>query len=335
MNNFSWYDATTLKEAQNEADTTVSDMLNKDKKGSSIIKSGGIDVMDLMKEGLITPEKIVNIRNIPGLDKIEFDTKKGVRIGANVTLSDIEKNSVIRDNYQALQLSVSKAATPQLRNMSTIAGNLGQRTRCWYFRSVEHDCLRKGGSTCFAKNGENDYHAVMNNGSCASVHASSIATALLAFGAVLEIALENGEKKEVPIENFFVTPYENIKNENVLKSGEIITAIVLPAVNNKTKSYYIKQGARQSYDWALADVAVVVELSGKKCKNARIALGAASPVPIRANSAESILTNEGISESSAKAAAEAAMEKATPLEKNAYKVAIFKSILQRAILKTV
>ncbi len=335
MKKISWYNATTLQEAQQEVDATASSLLSGAGKGSAILKSGGIDVLDLMKEGLIAPQKVVNIRNIPGLDKIEYNSKSGLRMGANVTLSSIEKNNDVKTNYKALQLAVAKAATPQLRNMSTIGGNLGQRTRCWYFRSIDHECLRKGGNTCFAKNGENEYHAVINNGTCASVYASSVATALMAYDAIIEIAGENGQKKEVPIEEFFVTPYQDVRKENILKGGEIITAVMLPSVNDKIKSHYIKQGARQSYDWALADVAVVAEVSGKKCKDAKVVLGAASPVPMRSKEAESILMRDGINESSAKLAAEAAMEKATPLEKNGYKVAIFKAILQRAIMKTV
>ena len=268
------------------------------------------------------------------MDKIEYDTKKGLKIGANVTLAEIESSADIKTNYLALNLAAAKAATPQLRNMSTIAANLGQRTRCWYFRSIDHECLRKGGSTCFAKNGENEYHAVLNNGTCASVHASSIATALMAFDASVEIVDGNGKTKSVAINEFFVTPYSDISTENILKPGELITSINLPAVNSKIKSYYIKQGARQSYDWALADVAIVLELSGKKCKSAKVALGAASPVPLRVKEAEEILVSNGISESSAKSAAEATMAKATPLEKNAYKVSIFKTIVQRAIMKT-
>ncbi len=335
MKNFSWFEATTIKEAQQQVNATVSSLLQGANSEKAILKSGGIDVMDLMKEGLIAPEQIVNIKKVQGLDKIAYNEKKGLRIGANATLASIEKSSEIKNNYLALHQAVAKAATPQLRNMSTLGGNLGQRTRCWYFRSIDHHCLRKGGDTCYAQNGENEFHAVMNNGTCASVHASSVATALMAFDAKIEILSEGGQQKEVAIKDFFVTPYQDIKQENVLKPGEIITAVVLPAVNKRTKSYYIKQGARQSYDWALADVAVVVELAGSKCKSAKVALGAATPVPIRSEVAEKQLVDNGISASSAKKAADLALEKATPLEKNGYKVTIFKTILQRAILKTV
>ncbi|MFY0652284.1 MAG: FAD binding domain-containing protein [Cyclobacteriaceae bacterium] len=333
MNRISWYNATTISEAQKEADATVSTVM--DSQSGSIIKSGGIEVMDLMKEGLINPEKIVNVRTIPGLDIIEFNKKTGMRIGANVLLAEVEKSPEIRDKYPVLQMAVSKAATPQLRNMSTLGGNLAQRTRCWYFRSIDHPCFRKGGSTCYAQNGENDYHAIMNNGGCASVHASSVATALMVLDAQVEIVDAKGSTKTVSIDKFFVTPYENIKTENILKPGEIITAIIIPNESARLKTSYIKQGARQSYDWALADVAVALEMSGGKVKSARIALGAASPVPMRIADAEEILAGNNISESLAAKAAEVAMERATPLKKNGYKVPIFKAIIKRAILKTV
>ena len=333
MNRISWFEATSLEEAQKEVDSTVSNLLS-GADGTAVMKSGGIDVLDLMKEGLIAPEKIVNIRNIPGLDTISFDEKQGLTIGSNVTLSELESHADIKSTYLALHQAVAKAATPQLRNMSTIGGNLAQRTRCWYFRSIHHRCLRKGGISCFAKNGENEYHAVINNGTCASVHASSIATALMAFGASIEIASADGTR-EVAMERFFVAPYQQPTTENVLRSGEIITRIKVPSVSKRTKSYYIKQGARESYDWALADVAFVAEITGSKCKNARVVLGAASPVPMRSEEAETVLNERGITESSAQAAAEAAMERATPMEKNGYKVAIFKSIVKRAVLQTV
>lgn len=335
MKKISWFEAKSLEEAQQEANATVADFFENKKDDGAILKSGGIDVLDLMKEGLIAPDRIVNIRNIPNLDQITYDPKKGLEIGANVTLSQLEESDVVRTHYLALQQSVAKAATPQLRNMSTLGGNLAQRTRCWYFRSIDHPCFRKGGFTCFAKRGENVYHAILNNGGCCSVYASSIATALLALEARVEILTTSGERKQVAIHDFFVPPHVDASTENILKPGEIITAVTISPLNKGVKSYYIKQGARASFDWALADVAVVLELSGKRCKKARIALGAASPVPLRVEEAEAILEQEGVSTQTAKKAADAAMEKATPLDKNEYKVAIFKSIINRAIAKTI
>ncbi len=335
MKKISWFEATSIEEAQREVNATVSDFLGKENASGAIIKSGGIDVMDLMKEGLIAPDRIVNMRNIPGLDQIKYDPKKGLEIGANVTLSEIENHTDIMTNYLALQRSVAKAATPQLRNMSTLGGNLAQRTRCWYFRSIDHPCLRKGGFICYAKQGENEYHSIMNNGGCSSVYASSVATALLALEAQVQIVSKDGTQKQIAVKDFFVPPHVDASRENILKPGEIITSVTIPPVSKGQKSYYIKEGTRSSFDWALADVAVVLEMSGKKCKKARIALGAAAPVPLLAEAAESILVDEGVSEATAKKAADAAMENATPLEKNGYKVAIFKTIIKRAIEKTI
>jgi len=336
MNKFSWYEAKSAEEALEKVNATVSDILAKNGYPSSaIFKAGGIDVLDLMKEGLVRPGMVINIRNIPGLDEIAYDPKSGLRIGANATLSKMEANPEIRDKYLALHQAVSHAGTPQLRNSATLGGNLAQRTRCWYFRSIDHQCYRKGSGTCFAQEGENEFHAIIRNQPCASVHSSSVSTALLAFNARVEILSSNGKKREVKMEDFFVHPSVDSRTENVLNANEMITAVMVPPVDENTKSYYIKQGARESHDWAMADVAVVAEISGNRCKKAEIALGAAAPVPIKAKDAADSLSGAVINESSASKAGEIAMKDATPLAKNGYKVPMFKTIIKRAILKTV
>ena len=198
MNKFSWYDAKTVEEALTQANATASEALQPGaSENAAIFKCGGSDLLDLMKEGLLKPHKIINIRNIPGLDRIAYDRRKGLRIGANATLSQIASESVVKENYLALYQAVTHAATPQIRNTASLGGNLAQRTRCWYFRSIDHECLRKGGSSCFARHGENEHHAIMENGLCVSVHASSVATALMAFDARVEITGAKGRKKEV------------------------------------------------------------------------------------------------------------------------------------------
>ncbi len=334
MNRFSWYDATTIEEALAQVSTTVSQTLQPETpQNAAVFKSGGIDLLDLMKEGLSEPQKIVNIKNITGLDRITFEKKKGLRIGANVTLSQIESDALIKADYLALHLAAGCVGTPQLRNMATLGGNLAQRTRCWYFRSIDHPCLRKGGITCFAKHGENEYHAILGNDFCVSVHASSVATALMAFGARVEITGVRGQKKEVPMEKFFVLPEEDLSRETILEPKELITAVIIPPVTADTRSYYIHQGARKSHDWPLADAAVVMELSGSFCKNAVIIIGSAAPVPLRSETAAQALTGKIVNEESATVAAEASMKRASPLAKNAYKVPLFKAIIKRAILK--
>ncbi len=334
MNRFSWYDATTVEEALAQVSATVAQTLQPETAdNTAVFKSGGIDLLDLMKEGLAKPKKIINIKNITGLDQITYDQKKGLRIGTNATLSQIASDDRIKTDYLALHLSAVHAATPQLRNMSSIGGNLLQRTRCWYFRSIDHPCLRKGGGTCFARNGENEHHAILENDSCVSVHASSVATALMAFNARVEITGTRGRKREVPMEKFFVLPEEDLSRETILEPKELITAVIIPPATANTRSYYINQGARKSHDWPLADVAVVMELSGATCKSAIIVLGAAAPVPLKSEFAAQALIGKAINEESAAAAAVAAMKGASALAKNNYKIPLFKAIIKRAILR--
>jgi len=336
MNKFSWYEATSIEDALQEVNSTVSEQLYKHTDKASVFKSGGIDVFDWVKEGLLKPQKIVNIRNIPGLDKIDYDPKMGMSIGSNVTLAEIASNADIKNHYLALYQAVNHAATPQLRNMSTLGGNIAQRNRCWYFRSADHDCFRKGGDRCFARSaetGENENHAIIDNGSCVSVHASSIATALMAFNASVVIVNSEGEKKKVTMDDFFIAPSKDIAMENILQAKEIITEIILPAPTKNTKSAYIKQVARESYDWSLGDVAVVFEVSGNTCRTASIILGAAAPVPYRSKEAQQAMENKTITSENALAAAEAAMKKSRPLAKNGYKVPLFVSTIKQAILE--
>ncbi len=335
MNKFSWYEAKSVEDAIDKVNSTVSEQLYEATSGATVFKSGGVDVLDWVKEGLLKPETIINIRNIPGLDKISMDPKQGLRIGANVTLAELASNPQIKSSYLALHQAVNHAATPQLRNMSTLGGNLAQRNRCWYFRSADHSCFRKAGDRCFARHsetGENENHAIIDNGSCVSVHASSIATALMAFKASVVIAGADGKTKTVSMDEFFVKASDDIARENILKPKEIITEVIVPEPSKSTKSFYIKQVARESYDWSLGDVAVVLETSGDKCKSASIVLGAAAPTPYRSVQAEEAMAKNEINAANAAAAADAAMSVARPLSKNGYKVPLFKSIIRDAIV---
>ena len=336
MNKFSWYEAKSIDEAVQKVNATASDLFAMQKDGTSVVfKAGGIDLLDLMKEGLISPSAIVSVKKIPGLDKISYNDKSGLHLGANVTLADLENNEMIKEKYLALHQAIAHAGTPQLRNSATLAGNLAQRTRCWYFRSVDHQCFRKGTRTCFAQEGENEFHAIMDNRYCASVHASSVATALMAFNATVKITRANGQTREVGMEEFFVHPETFRINESILKAGDLITEVVIPVPKPNTKSYYIKYGARESHDWALADVAVVAEYSRKKCANAEVVLGAAAPVPVKSKAAANEIIGKRVDETVAVAAGKAAMKSATPLSGNKYKVPVFETIIKRAILKTV
>jgi xanthine dehydrogenase YagS FAD-binding subunit len=317
MNRFEWINAKTVDQAL----ASVRD--------ESAFKAGGVDLLDLMKDGIASPSRLVNIRQISGLDQMSED-EKGLRIGPLVTLTQIEEHPMVQKKYAALSEAASRIATPQIRNMATVGGNLVQRPRCWYFRSEDFHCRKKGGTHCFAQDGENDYHAIFDNRVCAIIHPSGMAVPLLAMNGRVEITSKKGAR-EIALEEFFISPTRDVRRENILEPGELITAILVPASDARTA--YYKQGEKESFDWPIADVAVALAMQGSRCSKASIVLGGAAPYPYRAKAAEAKLNNSEITEDSARAAAEAAMANATPLEKNAYKIPIFEAIVRRTILR--
>jgi xanthine dehydrogenase YagS FAD-binding subunit len=299
--------------------------------GRAVVKAGGVDLLDRLKEGLEAPERLVNIRNIRGLDKIE-NGKSGLTIGPLVTLTRLSEDRLVMGEYRALAEAAGRAATPQIRNMATVGGNLLQRPRCWYFRQEEFNCRRKGGERCFALDGENQYHAIFDNQLCAIVHPSALAVPLMAMNASVILTSQKGTR-EVELERFFVTPEKDIMRENVIGPDELITEVRVPPLEARTRSAYIKQGEKESFDWPVADAAVVLQMKGNVCAKASIVLGAAAPVPWRAVRAESSLAGKVINEQSAREAARLSLEGATPLAQNGYKLPVFETIVRRTILK--
>ena len=309
--------------------TSVSDALDQMKHGA-IVKAGGIDLLDLMKDGIVAPSTLVNIRQIKGLHGIAV-SEQGLTIGPLTTLAELAAHPDIQQKYTALSDAAGHAATPQVRNMATVGGNLMQRQRCWYFRSAEFPCLRKGGSECFAQQGENQYHAIMDNQICAMVHPSSTAVPLLAMGAHVELTSKKGTRT-VALNQFYVTPEESLENETVVKEDELITSIFVPSPAKGTRSAYQKYGEKESFDWPLADAGVVLVMDGDHCRSASIVLGVAAPTPIRAKAAEAVLAGKKIDEATARAAGKAATSGATPLAQNGYKVQLFQTVIYRTIL---
>jgi xanthine dehydrogenase YagS FAD-binding subunit len=293
-------------------------------------KAGGIDLMDRLKEGLDAPARLVNLRTIPGLDSVTEESG-WLRIGPLVTLAAIAEHAAIRRSYTALADAALEAATPQIRNAATVGGNLLQRPRCWYFRSDQFDCLRKGGDTCFAQEGENELHAIFDNSNCAIVHPSAAACALTAFRAKV-VAQGKSGKREIALDDLFVRPETDITSENVLTPGELLTEILVPAPSDATRSAYTKVGQKQSFDWPIAEAAVVLETGGGVVRKASVVLGAAAPVPWRATGAEKVLIGRPLNEATARAAASAAVQGATPLSRNAYKIPVFEAVVRRTIL---
>jgi xanthine dehydrogenase YagS FAD-binding subunit len=335
MNRFAWTSAGTVLEAAAATSVTVADAMTATANGSetTVVKAGGIDLLDLLKENLLAPAKIVSLKDITDLATIA-EQAGDLRIGSMVTLANLSADPLVRSRHPALADAGQNSASPQIRNVATVGGNLLQRPRCWYFRAAEYHCLRKGGGHCFAISGENQYHAIFDNQACAIVHPSTIATALVALDARIELRNAEGATRNVLLEEFFVSPSQDLHRENDLKPFEILSAILLPPQPIGLRMAHLKQGEKDSFDWPLADVAVALDFNGEgSCTRAAVILGAAAPVPHRAKAAERVLVGKRVGESVAREAASAALTGATPLGKNAYKIPLFETLVRRAILK--
>jgi xanthine dehydrogenase YagS FAD-binding subunit len=296
--------------------------------------AGGQDLLTTMKDYLTRPVRVVNLKSIRGLDKIEGDAKKGLRIGALVTLAQLEEHAVVRRDFPGLAEAAHSVATQQIRNLGTVGGNLCQRPRCWYYRLEEAVCIKKGGSECFAATGENKYNAILGGGPSYIVHPSDLAPVLVALGASVSIVGADGRRR-VPLDKFFTLPSEgSIRRENVLKNDEIITEVFVPASGFAARSTYLKFKERESLDFALAAVAAAVELgAGGRVRQARLVLGGVAPVPWRVPKAEEFLKGKALDAESLAGAARLALEGAAPLAKNAYKIPLTQTLVRRALAK--
>jgi xanthine dehydrogenase YagS FAD-binding subunit len=254
----------------------------------NIALAGGVDTVDLLKQEIIEPRALINLKALGGMNGIRWDDAGGLRIGALVNLHQLANSADVRTRYSAIADAAGNAATPQIRNLATVSGNLLQRPRCWYFRSPEIDCLKKGGVKCYAEQGLNRYHAIFGGGPSFIVHPSNLAPALIAFGAKANIFGPSGNK-QIELEHFFVLPQADVLRENVLQPGEIMTEIVVPAPGSDINSVYLEAREKQSFDWPLVSIAVVVARKGARVHEARIVMGAVAPIPWRVPRAERVL----------------------------------------------
>lgn len=294
------------------------------------IIAGGSDLLHLMKARILTPELLIQLKAIPEMGSIREEAQ-GLRIGALTTLRELETHPLIGQKFPLLAQVAAEVASPQIRNRGTLGGNLCQRPWCWYFRGPLFQCLRKGGSTCFAASGENKYHAILDGGPCHMVHPSDMAIALVALGAKVKI---EGYQKErtVPLESFFVKPLQNLLKENILEPDEIITEVHVPRPSPQGKAVYLKERERRSWDHAMVGIAAILAMEGKTCHHASIVLSGVAPTPFRAAAAEAVLKGNEIDEGMGLKAAEAAGSSARPLRHNAYKVQLAKALIKKAVL---
>ncbi len=326
MNSFEYANPTTTKEAAG---------LLAAQWGETEILAGGTDLLSLMKNYVVTPKRLVSLKGIKELGGIT-SSAAGLRIGAMVTLQELHDHKAVHDDYHSLAHAAGSVPSMQIRNMGTVGGDLCQRPRCWYFRNGFGLLARDEKGQPLVPAGDNRYHAIFGHpGSefgAYYVHPSSLAPALITFGASVKIAGPKGQR-EVALARFFATPKKEGERENVLMPNEIVTEIFIPAASKGvlTATYEVRQ--REALDWPLATASIALRMTGDKVKSAQIVLGHVAPVPWPATEANKWLIGQAITEETAAKAGEAAVRGAKPLSGNKHKVQLARVAVKRALLE--
>jgi xanthine dehydrogenase YagS FAD-binding subunit len=299
--------------------------------GNAEILAGGTDLLALMKDDVVAPKRLINIKGVHDLDGV-FSNAQGFHIGALTTLGDLADDARVRRNYPALAEALLEAASPQIRNQATLGGNLCQRPRCWYFRNGFGLLPRNQAGKELVAEGENRFHAILGNeGPAKFVSPSTLVPILIAYGAKIRLEGPKG-KRELPLEKFFVIPKNEGEREHDLRPNEIVTEVVIPpAPDARAAHYEIRQ--KEAFEWPLAVAGVALKMRGSTVKSARIVMGYVAPVPWPSPEAEQALVGQPINKDTAQRAAEAALTNVKPLSHNAYKVQLARVALKRAILK--
>ncbi len=293
--------------------------------------AGGTDLLALLKERIVEPDRLVDISGVKTMRGIET-SRDGVRIGALATLADVMAHDAVPP---ILKESLAEAATPQLRNVATVGGNLLQRNRCWYFRGERHHCWLKGGQRCLAVDGENRYHAIFGDGECRAVTPSDLAPALVALDATVLVRRADGEERRMPVAELFAPPASRRRREHTLADGDVLLETRIDADALKRRGAYLKFMDRAAWSFALASVAASARLVDGKARDVRVVAGGVAIVPWRVSAAEELLEGEPLDDSRALAAAERFVRDARPLRDNAYKVQILRELVRRALLRLV
>jgi xanthine dehydrogenase YagS FAD-binding subunit len=331
MKNFSYFRPSSPEQAVGLLDT---------KWGTTELLAGGTDLLDLQKEYVAQPEKVISLGGLLGGPGAVF---RGIEvlqklppifvIGAGTTLAEIAAASDLKKSCPALTTAAGNIGGPQIRNMGTLGGNLCQRNRCWYFRDEHVQCLLKGGDKCFALDGENRYHAIFSKGhKCVIVSPSTLAPPLIALGAKAEVLGPKG-KRTLELAKFFNAPSSATEREHVLAPNEMVLSVTIDAPRQPHNASY-EVLHKQSYDWPLVQAAVAFQMDGGKAKGVKVVLGHVGPTPIVADAAAKALEGKDVTDETAAAAGEAAagMDGIKPLAQNAYKVKLVSVAVKRAIL---
>ncbi len=320
MRRFTHVDATTIEEAQKLLGETETRAL-----------AGGSNIIPLMKLGIAKPDRLVNIKPIPKMDGISFTEKEGLRIGALATIDSIANNKMVKEKYPLLSEAASSIASPQIRNVATLGGNLTQEPRCWYYRGPQ-PCWLKGGRMCYAAAGENEHHAILGAGTCNSVQPSDSAPALVALGATANVAGISGERS-IPVDELFQKPVEGSKRLSALKPGELITRVIVPPPKAGGTGTYIKKMNRRVWTFASVSIAAQLTMKDGTVEDARLILGGVSSIPWQLSPSEAALRGHPLDEGTIEKAAEASTQGARPLKHNGYKVPLARAVVTEALTK--
>jgi xanthine dehydrogenase YagS FAD-binding subunit len=303
---------------------------------NAAILAGGTDLLSLMKDDVVTPGRLVNIKEIEALRGISYRSGNGLRIGALVTIAELAEAKSELALYPALIDAANEAASPQIRNLATIGGNMCQRPRCWYFRNGMGLLPVAPNGKSMLLEGDNRYAAILgNDGPAYFVSPSTIAPVLIAYGAKIRLYSANSGGsgvRELPLENFFVIPKSENEREHDLRPEEIVMEIIVPppAQNLKVASYEVRQKA--AFDWPLATTSIALEMNGDTISSARVVLGHVAPIPWVSAEAAQALIGKTLTDAAAKAAAQAALAPAKPLRQNQYKITLANVAVKRAVL---
>ncbi len=293
---------------------------------------GGSDLLGLVKERLVTPDLVVNLRQAGARDEtagVQINDD-GALIGGLTTLNTLSRHAAIRRSFTVLAEAAENVATPQIRSVGTLAGNVCQRPWCWYYRNG-FPCYKAGGNQCFSFAGENHFHAIFGGGPSYIVHPSDTAPALVALDATFGLVGPTGERT-VAAADFFVLPRRNASAENILEDDELLARVDIPALPEGSRSAYHKVMDRESWTHAIVSAAVILTMNGDICRNARIVLGGVAPIPWAVPQAARLLDGQRLTPELASRVADVALADAQPLSHNAYKVPLTRAVIERTLL---
>jgi xanthine dehydrogenase YagS FAD-binding subunit len=299
--------------------------------GNGRYLAGGIDLLGEMKEYITEPKMLVNIKALPGLDRIE-PGEKTWSIGANVTISDLEDREELKTVFPGLQQAAAEVGSRQIRNVATVGGNLAQHSRCWYYRHRDVFCLKRGGDTCYARHGENKYHSLFTGNTCISPVVSNLAIVLAALDAA--VLVQRGDNQvRMTIAELYARAWDNPTAHHSLDPGDLVMKVEVPV--QQRHSVYLQISEKLAFDWALVSCAAAAKVAGGKLSQARVVLGAVANVPYQVPAANDLLEGKALDETLANQAADVILANAHAHSDNGYKIPIARTLIRRALMRLI